>query len=79
VATKNDLRHFYNYLSDLRDQVLSMYRRGLKPDQVKQQVALPAYGYFRQFPKYEATFADNAEAYYKQLEQGKQRLRRRER
>jgi glyoxylase-like metal-dependent hydrolase (beta-lactamase superfamily II) len=79
VATKNDLRHFYNYLSDLRDQVLGMYRRGLKRDEVKQQIALPAYRYFRQFPKYEATFAGNAEAYYKQLEQRKQRLLRRER
>ncbi|HEX7284716.1 MAG TPA: MBL fold metallo-hydrolase [Candidatus Angelobacter sp.] len=79
VATKNDLRHFYNYLSDLREQVLAMHRRGLTVEQVKQQVALPAYAYFRQFPKYQATFADNAEAYYHQLEQRKQRLRRRER
>jgi cyclase len=79
VASKNDLRHFYNYLSDLRDQVLFMYRGGLTLEQVKQQIALPAYPYFRQFPKYEATFADNAAAYYHQLEQRKQRLRRRER
>lgn len=79
LASKNDLRHFYNYLSDLRDQVLFMYRGGLTVEQVKQQIALPAYQYFRQFPKYEATFADNAEAYYKQLDQRKQRLRRRER
>jgi cyclase len=79
VAAKNDLRHFYNYLTDLREQVLAMHRKGLTLEQVKQTVALPAYDYFRQFPKYEATFADNAEAYYKQLEQRKQRLRRRER
>jgi cyclase len=79
VAGKNELRHFFNYLSDLRDQVLFMYRGGLTVEQVKQQIALPAYTYFRQFPKYEATFADNAEAYYHQLDQRKQRLRRRER
>ena len=77
LATKNDVRHFRNYLSDLRDQVLRMYRAGLPLDQVKRAVALPAYRNFRQFPKYEATFADNAEAYYRQLHQRSHALKHR--
>ena len=68
LATKNQVRHFRDYLSDLRDQVLKMHRSGLTLDQVKKAVSLPAFQYFRQFPKYEATFADNAEAYYRQLD-----------
>jgi cyclase len=77
LATKNDVRHFRNYLSDLREQVSKMYRSGLTLAQVKQAVSLPAYKDFRQFPKYEATFADNAEAYYRQLDQRAGALRQR--
>ena len=77
LATKNDVRHFRNYLSDLRDQVAKMHRSGLTLEQVKQSVSLPAYGYFRQFPKYEATFADNAAAYYHQLDVRSHKLKSR--
>lgn len=77
LATKNQVRHFRDYLSDLRDQVLKMHRSGFTLDQVKKAVSLPAFQYFRQFPKYEATFADNAEAYYRQLDQRGGTLRRR--
>lgn len=68
LATKAELQRFRDYLAALRDQVSSMYRSGLSLEQVKQRIALPAFKDFRQFPKYEATFADNAEAYYRQLE-----------
>jgi cyclase len=74
LATRNDVRHFRNYLSDLRDLVSKMYRSGLTLAQVKQAVSLPAYKGFRQFPKYEATFADNAAAYYHQLEERSPKL-----
>ena len=68
LASKPDLQRFRDYLAALRDQVSTMYRNGLSLDQVKQRIALPAFKDFRQFPQYEATFADNAEAYYHQLE-----------
>lgn len=68
LATKAELQRFRDYLAALRDQVSSMYRSGLSLDQIKQRITLPAFKDFRQFPKYEATFADNAEAYYRQLE-----------
>jgi len=71
LATKAELQRFRDYLAALRDQVSTMYRSGLSIDQVKQRLALPAFKDFRQFPKYEATFADNAEAYYRQLQRRK--------
>lgn len=68
LATPKELRRFRDYLAALRDQVAPMYRDGATLQQVKQRVSLPQFSDFRQFPKYEATLADNAEAYYKQLE-----------
>ena len=70
LATAKELRRFHDYLAALRDQVKPMYRNGLSLEQVKQQISLPAFKDFRQFPKYEATFADNAAAYYSQLQRG---------
>jgi hypothetical protein len=73
LASANELRHFRDYLSALRDQVSAMYREGLSLEQVKQRITLPAFKDFRQFPKYEATFADNAAAYYAQLRRHRSR------
>lgn len=69
LATTNELRRFRDYLSALREQVSRMYRNGVSLEQVKTRISLPAFKDFRQYPKYEATFADNAEAYYGQLQQ----------
>ncbi len=68
LAGKTELKHFRDYLADLRDQVAGMYRRGLTLAQVQRSLKLEQYHDLRQFPKYEATFADNAEAYYGQLQ-----------
>ncbi len=68
LATKNELRHFRNYLADLRDQVKRMHSNGISLDQIQKRLALAAYKDLRQFSQYEATFKDNAAAYYKQLE-----------
>jgi cyclase len=68
VATKNDVRLFRDYLADLRDQVAAMHRQGLPLAQMKQKLDLRKYAALRQFPQYEATFADNAAAYYRQLQ-----------
>lgn len=69
AATPVELKRFRDYLAALRDQVAPMYRDGLSLQQVKQRISLPQFKTFRQFPRYEATFADNAEAYYRQLQQ----------
>jgi cyclase len=68
LATTKELKQFHDYLFALRDQVSGMYRDGLSLEQVKQRVSLPQFKAFRQYPKYEATFADNAGTYYRQLE-----------
>jgi hypothetical protein len=67
LAAKNELQHFRNYLADLRDQVKRMPSNGLSLEQVQKRLSLAAYKDLRQFPQYEATFKDNAAAYYKQL------------
>jgi cyclase len=71
LATKNELQHFRNYLADLRDQVKRMRGNGLSLEQVQKALVLSAYKDLRQFPQYEATFKDNAAAYYKQLDSRK--------
>jgi cyclase len=68
LAGKAELRHFRGYLGDLREQVLHMYGQGKTLEQVKNGLDLRAYSDLRQFPQYEATFADNAAAYYRQLQ-----------
>jgi glyoxylase-like metal-dependent hydrolase (beta-lactamase superfamily II) len=67
LATKNELQKFRNYLADLRDQVARMYRQGMRVERIQSSLALDAYKNFRQYPNYEATFKDNAAAYYQQL------------
>ncbi|HET9840227.1 MAG TPA: MBL fold metallo-hydrolase [Candidatus Angelobacter sp.] len=69
LATKNDLGHFRDYLAQLRKQVARMYSNGMTLDEVKKNLPMSGFAGMRQFPQYEATFADNAAAYYHQLEQ----------
>ena len=68
LATKSELQRFRNYLAELRDQVARMYRQGESLERIQASLALNAYKNFRQYPNYEATFKDNAAAYYKQLQ-----------
>jgi cyclase len=68
LAGKDELRRFRNYLADLRDQVGHMHRHGVPLDRVEKLLDLRAYKEFRQYPRYEATFKDNAAEYYKQLD-----------
>jgi glyoxylase-like metal-dependent hydrolase (beta-lactamase superfamily II) len=71
LATKSELQRFRNYLADLRDQVARMYQQGMPLAQIQASLRLDAYKNFRQYPNYEATFKDNAAAYYQQLEKRK--------
>jgi cyclase len=71
VAAKNELQRFRNYLADLRDQVARMHSNGLSLERIQKLLELSAYKDLHQFPQYEATFKDNAAAYYKQLESRK--------
>jgi len=68
LATKSELQRFRNYLADVRNQVARLYRQGIPLEKIQASLALDAYKKFRQYPRYEATFKDNAAAYYRQLE-----------
>ena len=69
LATKSELQRFRNYLADLRDQVARMHRQGHAAGaNTEARLRLDAYKNFRQYPNYEATFKDNAAAYYQQLQ-----------
>ena len=68
LATKSELQRFRNYLADLRDQVARMYKQGTPLAQIQTSLTLDAYKNFHQYPNYEATFKDNAAAYYEQLQ-----------
>jgi cyclase len=69
LGTKVDLQRFRDYLSDLFTQIRRLYRRGVREQDAFRQLHMEKYSDFRQFPKYHATFADNAEVIYQQLEQ----------
>lgn len=71
LATKKELQQFRNYLADLRDQVAHMRSQGMPLAEIQKSLSLPVYKNFRQYPNYEATFKDNAAAYYGQLERKK--------
>ena len=71
LATKKELQQFRNYLAELRDQVARMHSQGMPLAEIQKSLNLPAYKNFRQYPNYEATFKDNAAAYYGQLEHKK--------
>ena len=76
LAGKAELRVFRNYLDTLRSQVSEMYRAGLTLAQAQKGLKLEKYRRLRQFPHYEATFADNAAAYFHQLQARDKRPRR---
>jgi cyclase len=67
AAGSIELRRFRDYLNDLGSQVRAMRSKGMSLAEIKLSISLPQYRDFRQFPQYEATFADNAEAYFNQL------------
>jgi cyclase len=67
LGTKAELRRFRNYLNDLYQQVRVLYREGASVEQVRQRIHTEQYQDFRQYPQFEATFADNAATIYQQL------------
>ena len=71
VGTREMFTRFRDYLSDLYAQVDRLCRAGGSAEQVRQQIDMKKYADFRQFPQFEATFADNAESIYHQLEHPK--------
>jgi len=73
LASKEQLRRLRDYLAALRDQVGQLYRSGISLEQMEKSLKMQKYQNFRQYPQFEATFADNAAAYYHQLEKRNRR------
>jgi hypothetical protein len=48
-------------------QVQSQVSKGATVEEVRRSIHMEKYADFRQYPKYEATFTDNAESIYHQL------------
>ena len=69
LATKADLQRFRDYLNDLFTQVSALYKSGVKEQDAVRQIHMEKYKDFRQYPQFHATFADNAEVIYQQLQQ----------
>jgi cyclase len=68
LATKSDLKRFRDYLNDLYEQVRVLKQKNETLEQVRQNIHMEKYSDFRQYPKYEATFADNAAVIYQQMQ-----------
>ena len=68
LATKTELRRFRDYLNDLYSQVHALYQKGDTIEEVRRGIHMEKYKEFRQYEKYEATFADNAAVIYQQLQ-----------
>ena len=67
VASREQVQRFHDYLADLRQQVERLRQAGASVEQVRRRVRMEKYADFRQYPQYHATFADNAEAVFRQL------------
>jgi cyclase len=69
LSRKPDLQRFRDYLDDLFQQVKTLHNKGAKLEQVRREIHMEKYSDFRQYPQYHATFSDNAETIYQQLEE----------
>lgn len=67
IASRAQVQRFRDYLADLYAQVETMYKAGATLEQVRQGIHMEKYADFRQFPKFRATFADNAAEVYREL------------
>ncbi len=68
LSTRPDLQRFRDYLNDLYQQVRALKQKNETLEQVQRDLHMEKYYDFRQYPKYEATFADNAATIYQQLQ-----------
>ncbi len=71
VGTRQTVQRFRNYMADLDAQVVQLAQAGATEAEVRQKIQLPQYQDFRQYPKYQATFGDNAVAILSQIRSSK--------
>jgi len=68
LGTKSDLTRFRDYLHDLYQQVKALRQKNKTLEQVRHDIHMEKYSDFRQYPKYQATFGDNAATIYRELQ-----------
>ncbi|MFQ5739164.1 MAG: MBL fold metallo-hydrolase [Acidobacteriota bacterium] len=68
LSSPKQLRRFRNYLADLIEEVGQLRNAGASLQEVRRRLRLSRYADFRQYPRYHATFADNAEVVFRELE-----------
>jgi cyclase len=68
VGSRATITRFRDYMSSLYAQVESLSRSGATVEEVRQKIDMKQYSDFRQYPQYHATFADNAESIFRQLQ-----------
>jgi cyclase len=71
VGSRQTIQRFRDYMADLDGQVQKLAAAGASEEEVRQKVSLPQFSDFRQYPKYEATFGDNAAAIFRQIRRSK--------
>jgi glyoxylase-like metal-dependent hydrolase (beta-lactamase superfamily II) len=68
VGTRATMTRYRDYLADLYAQVEKLKLSGATAAEVRERIDVKKYSDFRQYPQFQATFADNAEAIYRQLQ-----------
>jgi len=68
IGSRATISRFRDYLADLNAQVAALYRSGATAEQVRRGIDPAKYADFLQFPQFHATFADNAETIFHQLQ-----------
>ncbi|MDE3136676.1 MAG: MBL fold metallo-hydrolase [Acidobacteriota bacterium] len=71
LGTRADVERFHAYLATLWEQVDAAYRAGVPIGEMGSHLRLSDYSDFRQFPRYQATFVDNAKHVYREIEAAK--------
>ncbi len=71
VTSSKELRRAHDYLVELRDQVSRLIEADASLERVRAEIQMQDYADFRQYPRWGATFADNAEVLYRELRETK--------
>jgi cyclase len=70
LGTRETITRFRDYMADLKAQVDKLSASGATEEQVRERIDMQKFKDFRQFPQFDATFADNAVAIYRQIHSG---------
>ncbi len=68
VGNRASATRFRDYMADLYAQVARLQASGASAATIRNRINMTKYSEFRQYPQFQATFADNAETIYTQLQ-----------